>query len=178
MKNHYNEKAGKKFDAGVEGNIQKNIKGAGAGERARYAMNPEKWVEGIAARGHDAGVQALQKLGFDKKEAEDMYSEIATPTAGVAGSIAIAEITSRIRGNGSYVGRVYTGVKDYLSGKNLEPDKQSVDSTENSNNPQPDSEVNNKGQHDDSFNKDITNDSTTEKKVNRNPIQTHPHILF
>ena len=157
---NYNEKAGKKFDAGVEGNIQKNIKGAEAAERARYAMNPEKWVEGIAAKGHDAGVQALQKLGFDKKEAEDMYSEIAAPTAGVAGSIAIAEITSRIRGNGSYVGRVWGALPNPFdkAGKNPESP------TSNSNNPQPDSEVNNKGQHNDSLNKDLPNDTTTEKK--------------
>ena len=42
--------------------------------------------------------------------------------------------------------------------------EESINSRKNIDNPQPDGEVNNKGQHNDSLNKDLPNDTTTEKK--------------
>ena len=138
---------GKKFDAGIWGLIEENLDGARAAERAQFAMNPKKWVEGIASKGHDAGVGALELMGFDKEEAESMYETIAAPAVGVAGATAIAEVASRIAGKGSLVGKTYTGTKDYLSGQNSKSNQQSVDTASNSNNSQTDSKVNNESQH-------------------------------
>jgi len=168
--NQYDEKTGKKFDAGVEGNINKNIDGATAAERARYAMNPKKWVEGIAAKGHDAGVEALQRVGLDKNEAEEAYSTLASPTVGVTGAVAIAEVMGRISGKGSIVGKTIKGTANAgarLFGRD-EPFPKSPNGTiskaEKSNDPQSNSEINNKGQHNDSFYSNLSN-STTNKEL-------------
>ncbi|MBW6487557.1 conjugal transfer protein TraG N-terminal domain-containing protein [Sulfurimonas sp.] len=142
---------GKKLDAGWKGeHLQEDLKGAAASEAAEFAMSPKEWVKGIAAKGHNKGVEALQAIGFDEKEAEELYNTIASPGVGVAGAVAIAEATSRISGRGSFVGKMWDALPNPLNKTNRNPENP----TSHSNDSSPDSKVNNKSNHDKSFNSD------------------------
>ncbi|MDK9693431.1 MAG: hypothetical protein OEL19_04175 [Sulfurimonas sp.] len=149
--NQYAETAGSKFDAGWEGeHIKKDIKGAAATEAATYAMDPRNIPKALAAMGHDKGVSALQGLGFSEEKAEDLYNTITSPAVGVAGTVAIAEAASRAQGKGSLVGKTYSGVKE--GGAKLRDrifgasEDEPMQKSNNRNNPEPDSKINDKGQ--------------------------------
>ena len=90
-------------------------------------------------------------MGFSKEEAEEMYSTIASPTMGVVGATALAEIAGRIAGKGSIVGKTYSGAKDLFSGKDTDADKQTVNSTNESDKTKTNGEKSDKTKHNYSF---------------------------
>jgi hypothetical protein len=136
-------KGGKKFDGGVEGEIHGDLQGAKAAEAARFAMNPKKWVEGLAAKGERAFVDTLSRMGMSEEEAQDMYRNIASPAAGIADGVAIAEVASRIAGKGSFVGNMWNALPNPFH----KTDTDSPSPTNNSNQSSANSGINNNGQH-------------------------------